>query len=554
VSLVSTPLPEPAEFRPLNRRDARLVVALFVVLSCVMVYPLSAFWAPRLPLSDDAMFSVWRLAWVAHRLRTQPTDLFDANIFYPAGNTLAYSDAMIALGLAAAPLQWVGLHPVLVHNLLLVMAFFLSAYGAFALSRHLTGNTAASVIAGVVFAFAPYRFAHIGHLELLWTAPMPAAVLLTLRLFDHPAITRAVLLGLCIALQGLVGIYYCVFLCLFVLLLVAFVWIVTRPRMTRGHFHAACAAVLVAATTLAPYAWIYRESSAHLGHREPDEIRRYSALPSDYLQVASPNHLYHREPREAEDELSLFPGVTAILLSVLGLITATKRTFRYGVIFGGLAVLMFDLSLGLNGLLYPLLLDLAPPLRGLRAPARFGALFLLCIAVLSACGFDGAFGKSRVRAAAFVLAVSLCLTEYFSAPLETREVPLQPLRAHQWLAGQPPGPILELPVPQPGTLWLFEPTYQYLSIYHWRPLLNGYSAYAPEHYVRNLELLREFPFGRTETLLRQSGVRYVLLHERLSGQKRFAEWLAVVPQVKIFGPPRLFTDASYAVAVVPVLP
>src|SRR5947208_173442 len=39
----------------------------------------------------DPYFSIWRITWVAHALATSPLHLFDANIFYPSRDTLAYS-------------------------------------------------------------------------------------------------------------------------------------------------------------------------------------------------------------------------------------------------------------------------------------------------------------------------------------------------------------------------------------------------------------------------------------------------------------------------------
>jgi len=95
---------------------------LFVVLAAVMIRPLATS-SSLLPDSDDALFSVWRLAWVAHQLPRDPAHLFDANIFYPHRNTLAYSDAMLLVGAAAAPLFWSGVDPVRIHNAVLLFAF-----------------------------------------------------------------------------------------------------------------------------------------------------------------------------------------------------------------------------------------------------------------------------------------------------------------------------------------------------------------------------------------------------------------------------------------------
>ncbi len=58
-------------------------------------------------------------AWIAHALVTSPLHLFDANIFYPAKDTLAYSDATLLEGLLAAPFLWMHVSPVLVYNVLL---------------------------------------------------------------------------------------------------------------------------------------------------------------------------------------------------------------------------------------------------------------------------------------------------------------------------------------------------------------------------------------------------------------------------------------------------
>src|SRR4029078_6753638 len=93
------------------------VAAAFLALAVVMTWPLARLSHPSLPDWEDSQFNVWRLAWVAHQLKTVRRPLFDTNVFYPATNTLAYSDAMLFLGVCATPLIWIGIHPFVVHNL-----------------------------------------------------------------------------------------------------------------------------------------------------------------------------------------------------------------------------------------------------------------------------------------------------------------------------------------------------------------------------------------------------------------------------------------------------
>jgi len=180
-----------------------------------MTWPLSWPRPLSLPHSDDAYFSVWRISWVAHQLPINPRALFDANIFYPEKGTLAYSDAMLLVGVLGAPFVWLGVNPVIVHNGLLIVALFTSAVGVYLLARQLGASTEGSLVAGVIFGFAPYRFAHIAHLELQWVVWMPLAMMAFRRLAATPNRLNGMLLGLCITAQVFSSIYYGVFLCVY---------------------------------------------------------------------------------------------------------------------------------------------------------------------------------------------------------------------------------------------------------------------------------------------------------------------------------------------------
>ena len=88
------------------RRSAAALAAsmTLVALTVLVTWPQALHLAARIGAHDDPQFSIWRLAWIAHALRSDPWHLFDANIFYPAKGTLAFSDAMLLEGVLAAPL------------------------------------------------------------------------------------------------------------------------------------------------------------------------------------------------------------------------------------------------------------------------------------------------------------------------------------------------------------------------------------------------------------------------------------------------------------------
>ncbi len=125
---------------------------------------------------------------------------------------VTFSDAMVVEGLVAAPLLWAGVPPVLVHNALLLGAVIVSAAGMFVLVERLTGSRAAAVIGGIIFAFAPYRFDHLMHMELQWTVWVPWALWAVHRTIESGRPLHGLQAGLFVALQMLSSVYYGVFL------------------------------------------------------------------------------------------------------------------------------------------------------------------------------------------------------------------------------------------------------------------------------------------------------------------------------------------------------
>lgn len=494
------------------RREG-VIIAWLAATTLALTWPLGDLTTPQLPQHDDPLFSVWRLAWVAHQLPHDPAHLFDANIFWPERHTLAYSDAMLLLGVIGAPAIWLGVHPVVVHNVWLLIAFVGAGYAMARLVRHFTPSLPAALVAATIFAYAPYRFAHLGHLELLWTAWLPLALLALLRVVERPTPARGAVLGAVLGLQALSSLYYFVFLAIWLVPAAALGPWMTRITFGRRHFAAAIAALAVTAAMVVPYAQPYVAARAEVGPRAAAEIARYSATPGDYLRAASSHAIYPSGWRDTEDERSLLVGVLPMLLAAAALVMVRRREVA---VMAALAVIAFDLSLGVNGLLFPALQTVVPALASFRAPARFGVFVLLIVAVLAAFAVAHLLAGVTRRGAMLVTSAMLTVLsiEFWSPPQVMREMPLTPPEIYAWLAEQPETVTLELPVPSPDRLWGYETTHQYFSIYHWQPLVNGYSGYAPPSYVERLQALASFPSEDAARALVAGGVEIILIHER----------------------------------------
>ena len=102
----------------------------------------------------------------ATRFCASRCSIFDANIYYPFANTLAYSENLIGSAFFAAPIIWLTGDLVLAMNLTALLTCVLCGTGAYLLARHLHLNLGGAFICGLIFAFAPPRFFRMGQLHM----------------------------------------------------------------------------------------------------------------------------------------------------------------------------------------------------------------------------------------------------------------------------------------------------------------------------------------------------------------------------------------------------
>src|SRR5262249_19207599 len=197
---------------PLPRRGRGLALVVFSALTIVHTWPLVT--APnRLSRNDhpDTLLNEWTIAWVAHEAPRAPWHLFDANIFYPDRDTLAYSEHLTVPALMGAPLFWAGASPVLVYNLVLLAGFVLTGWATSVLGGRWTGDWPAGVGGGVILAFNPHRFTRPPHLPAQHGAFRPFFLLAFDGLLQQPGVRAALRLAAWFTLQSLVSVYLMVF-------------------------------------------------------------------------------------------------------------------------------------------------------------------------------------------------------------------------------------------------------------------------------------------------------------------------------------------------------
>ncbi len=474
------------------------------------------------PDLGDPLFSMWRISTIAHQLRNDPWHLFDGNMFYPAPNTLAYSDAVFLPGLIAAPFLWSGVPVAIVYGSLYVASAFLAGLAMFLLVRTLTHAFAPAFVAAVVFAFYPYRFSGYSHLEKQGTLFMPLALLLLIRLLQarhqREMLLSGALVGLLVALQTLWSIYSGAFLAVS---LAAFVFV----RWAAGHFQfrerarGLVAAAVVAAAIIVPYTLPYWQARVVVGERDRFEALVYGSRPADLLTVTSWNRMWAPVLSQGYNgERHLFPGATSIALTAVAL---TPPVSPLAGAAGAALLVSIDGALGLSGSTFTWLYDTIPPFRAFRAPGRFSLVIGLYASLLAGFGLARLLGRRpgrgrRVAAGAIIAFAAVEL----QPRMPLHPAPTSPPAIYSTLPDRGDAVVVDLPVPD-----VFNPfdfVYIYNSTFHRRRLLNGSSGFIPPDYYQLVFASRSFPDDESLRWLRARGAEYAVLHGDYYGADAYA--------------------------------
>ncbi|MBI1874583.1 MAG: hypothetical protein HYS05_11975 [Acidobacteria bacterium] len=253
--------------------------------------------------------------------------------------------------------------------------------------------------------------------------------------------------------------------------------------------------------------------------------------------------------------------MSILLLSLLGLWIVSPRAFDRARRFACrrealyIAMLVSSVLLSFGPIIrsrgriisdgpYDLLFTYVPGFDGLRAPARFGFLACVFLSILAGTGV-ASLRRTGGLAARFAPAlVAFFFVEAAFLPLQLNEVAetenpflnRPPLRVQVGneipdvykAVRQLPGSsvVAEFPFGEIA----YELRYLYYSIFHWRPLLNGYSGAFPVSYrIRSITLMHPLsePAPAWNTLL-AAGATHAVVH-RLAYQKddgdRMVDWL-----------------------------
>lgn len=514
--------------------EAAVVALAALALAVVQTYPL-ATGLGRFGRFDsgDALLSIWNVAWVAQALLTDPRGLFHANIFHPNRYTLAYSEANLGAGVVAVPAYWATRDAVVAHNVVVLFAFTASAAAAYYLLRYLTASRHAAAIGAITFAYCPYIFARLAHIQLLMTAGLPLCLLALHRFVDRPTAARAATLGVSLAGQALFCAYYGIFAGLAVGFGVLFYATSRRLWPSSAYWRGVATAAAIAVLLVFPFFLPYRELQASGFGRTLEDARQYSADWRAYLVSSAWAHRWVLPLLGRWNEV-LFPGYVLMTFGAAGLWIGLRSPAPRGQVgeagppagarraapvretatfYGLVALLAGWASFGPDAGLYTLFFHAVPVFSLLRAPARLGIVVVLALSALAAVALARLLASRPPRASLILtgLLAVVAIAELAVFPIGFRQVPPVPA-AYRRLAMLPRGAVAEFPFFWIRSDFQRHTRYMFGSTYHWKRLLNGYSDFIPPDFRDFTVRASSFPTMESFELLKQRQTRYVVFH------------------------------------------
>src|SRR5262249_37578475 len=142
------------------------------------------------------------------------------------------------------------------YNVVFLASTPLAAFFAYLLAWNLTRRTGPAIVAGVMFGFAVFRFAHVPHIQVMWTFWMPLALLGLHRWITDQRRSGLVLFAIAWIGQSLSNGYYFFYFSILIAMWIA--WF-TRWRDLRRTLVPIAITWILAGVAIAPVMLTYRQ-------------------------------------------------------------------------------------------------------------------------------------------------------------------------------------------------------------------------------------------------------------------------------------------------------
>jgi hypothetical protein len=526
-----------------------LLILFFILLSLIFTRPLIENLSTHIVGGyGDNMGFIWQIGWFKQAIFDLQQIPLKTNLLnFPYGYNLYNSEISPLQILIALPFTVVG-GPVLGYNVSMLSTFVFSGLCMFYWIYSKTKSWQAGVAVGTAYAVSPFHLAHFltGHLNISAIQWFPLFFMGLFGILENKGFSKknVLLTGLGLVLISFSSVYYAYMSLLIAAIITLFSMFYKKSTLWKEKLFwrqlllagAICLPFLI--ISVGPY--VYLHIAAGMENRELSEVIAYSASPTDFLLPFTRQPLWGKWigdnfPRNIWTDATLYLGLPSIFLFIWGWLkrnNGNKKYFIY-LCIGAMAAVVLAMGTNLTWMEKPVMLSPPQWLSGLlgkeplpiflpgyllfrflpfygrmRAWMRYGifAMVFICAGAGLALG-EMLNKKNRVaKFAIFFVVLGLILVDFSVLPFDLSAV--KPRQVDLWLAGQPWGGLVQLPIDQS-----FEKLNMYYTLTNQKGLI-GFIKEVPSYRYFTLEAaLKNFPDKTSIDSLKTEKITYVLVDE-----------------------------------------
>lgn len=532
----------------------------FIIAAIYITYPLIFHLGTSTTGLADELLIAWIHSWVMHAvLSGNILSIFDANIYYPYKNSLAFSDTFFITSFLTYPVTSIIGQPIVANNLIIIFGLAFLGFSIYILSYYLTKDFGASLFSGLLVIFSPAVLDKRIHLQILAIGSVPIAIFFFLYFLTKKQSRYLALSLLFFLLQAYNSFMPGYFILFSYCIILTFYYLEKRKIkniFTKKNILLVVTSLLLIIPIILPYYQVSKEfnytrdirESIHLALQPEDLL--FTSVDSRLADVI--NNLPFNKVSQNNEFKSGYLGfvfTVTLLFSFWYILRKLKKKDYYvkSFITVGLVGLILSfgpvLHLGRQTIHNPFPIPLpyavfyyiVPGFQGLRNSARWEMLFILAMAIVIALVFHFALKKYSLRKRILLYIILIFFTtaefnfpmQFFATVPQKKDFP----EVYQWVATTSPKTVfIEMPV----YTWDMQPYVfdenlrEYYATVHMRKMVNGASGYSPEPWMKLVrEIMRTFPSEGSINKLRELKVDYIILHiseyDRLNKDKVFIE-------------------------------
>lgn len=521
----------------------------FILLTLLFTRPLYQKISTHIAGSlGDNLYFIWQIGWFKQSIFDLGQLPFHSHLLnFPYGYNLAITEIAPLQLLFAQPFALSG-NLVLGYNVSMLLTFILAGMTMSYWVYDLTGSRFAGLVSGTAYAFLPYHMVHFlsGHLNISAIQWFPLYFWGFTAILTGGKKSRRNIILMAVGLSGIAlssqYYLYMTFLVSGLIVIINFAFFDHKKVLDIDFWKRILIAGLLSLPALAvgivPYYLILRGMGSG---RSMTDVMTFSASITDFVlpftrQVIAGEWVWRNFPRDLWNEATLYLGIPLTILAGIGFAKRkqmeNKPLFRIFLI-GFLVSIILAMGTNLtwmeeavtisesswlakifnnedNLVLLPgyLLYKYLPFYSIMRAWMRIAVIAMIFNCAAAGIGVSWLIKKThkKMKPLISIIILLLVILDFYVTPNQISEV--KPRQVDQWLADQPYGGQIQLPLKQN-----YEEYSLYYTLTSQKPIIGVIRTFPSNRYFELDPLLSGFPDETSVQALVDQGLTYIVLDE-----------------------------------------